>query len=133
MAGGNFPNLFLFIWLGGWTVGGFFAIRTFLWTVAGREIIEVGMGQLTISRKGVPFAKSKVYNLNESKKFRVQDDNNGFQSMWGNSKRSNFFNIADSGTIRFDYGMQTVKFGNGLDEAEADFVLKKLSDKKNTY
>jgi len=34
-----------------------------------------------------------------------------------------------SGTIRFDYGLQTVKFAAGIDEAEAKFIVDKLKER----
>jgi len=47
---------------------------------------------------------------------------------FGNT-RASFFNLKNTGTIKFDYGMQTVKFAN-VDEAEANFMFQKLRDKK---
>lgn len=36
----------------------------------------------------------------------------------------------NTGTLRFDYGLKTVRFGGGIDEAEANFIINKLKEKK---
>ncbi|GAB3938349.1 hypothetical protein [Mucilaginibacter myungsuensis] len=48
---------------------------------------------------------------------------------WNRRDNSNI-GISDMDTIRFDYGMKTIKFGGGLDEAEANHLLQRLKDKK---
>ncbi|OYU95212.1 MAG: hypothetical protein CFE21_12980 [Bacteroidetes bacterium B1(2017)] len=121
----EFANLFMLVWLGGWTVGGFFAIKTFLWNLKGKEIITIGMGQLKIEKKGLLLAKPKTYDLIESKNFRAQEDNNGTDGIWG-MQRNSFAAFNSGGTIRFDYGLKTIKFAGGIDEAEANYIIEKL-------
>lgn len=131
LLGGNlgFANFFLLFWLCGWTVGGFFAFKTFLWNLTGKEIITFGQGQLTIAKKGSLLSKPKTYDLNEVKKLRAKEEENLYGAFWG--RRNNFSSInSSSGTIRFDYGLQTVKFAGGIDEAEAIFILDKLKTKR---
>lgn len=41
-----------------------------------------------------------------------------------------FFNIGSLGTIAFDYGMKTVKFADGIDEAEGKHILNVLKEKR---
>jgi len=120
---------FLLLWICAWTVGGFFAIRTWWWNVAGKEIINAGQGVLTIERKGALFVKTKTYDLHEAKNFRAQEESSGF-GQFAKRNRNNVWKLDNIGTIRFDYGMRTVKFGAALDEAEAFYILQKLRDKK---
>jgi len=126
---GNAGSLFMIVWLSGWTVGGFFALRTLWWMLLGKEIITVGQGAIIIDKKGALFYKSKTYDLREAKEFRAQEDPQSSYGTFG-GRQTNVFNLDKSGTIRFDYGMQTVKFGEGLDEAEANYILQKLRNKK---
>ena len=56
---------------------------------------------------------------------RVQDDSLGYSGFFG-GHRSNFGAFSSIGTIRFDYGLQTIRFGGGLDEAEAKYIIQKL-------
>ncbi len=124
-AGGVISGFMLF-WLAGWTVGGVFAVRALVWIVSGKEIITVGQGEVTIAKKNLLFFKPKTYSLNEAKKFRVRDDaaNAGYYG-----RQNNVGGFPNTGTIQFDYGMKTIKFATGVDEAEASYLLQKLKDK----
>ena len=124
-AGGVISG-FMLVWLAGWTFGGFFAFRAFVWIVSGKEIITVGQGELTVKKKNLLFYKPKTYSLNDAKKFRVRDDaaNLGYYG-----RQNNVGGLTNTGTIKFDYGMKTIKFGTGVDEAEASYLLQKLKDK----
>ncbi|MCO5946233.1 hypothetical protein [Mucilaginibacter flavidus] len=122
-------DIFSIVWLCGWTLGGLIAFRALFWTITGKEIIKVGQGALTINKRGALLYKAKSYDLREAKNFRAWQEY-APRGPFGNTGSNNAFNIANNGTIRFDYGMQTIKFADGLDEAEANFILQKLRDKK---
>ncbi len=121
---------FALLWISFWTIGGFFAGCTWWWNVMGKEVINISQGVLTIVRKG-SLSKTKSYDLNEAKNFRAQEDfaddfafgrrRRGLMSPW---------NVASEGTIRFDYGMETVRFGDKLYQAEAEYILQRLRSKK---
>jgi hypothetical protein len=125
---GGGPAYFVIIWLCGWTVGGFFALRTFWWTLMGKEIISIGQGGLNIDKTGAFLYRAKAYDLREAKNFRAQEDYMAIGPF--GTTPANIFNLDKKGTIRFDYGMQTIKFGDGLAEAEGNFIIQKLRDKK---
>ncbi len=122
----NFAGLFILIWLCGWTIGGFFAIRTLIWNVIGKEILHFEQGQLTVQKQGAIFFKPSTYDLSEAKNFRVQEDKYGY----GGARRTGLAPLYDGGTIRFNYGLKTLKIAGGVDEAEAEFILTKLKSKK---
>ncbi|MDP9078049.1 MAG: hypothetical protein M3O71_11530 [Bacteroidota bacterium] len=123
------PDIFGIVWICGWTVGGFFAIRMFWWNLAGKEIIRIGQGVLSLDKKGLFFFSAKTYDLNEAKNFRAEEEY-APTGPFGNNRNANIFNAKNTGTIKFDYGMETVKFGDSIYEAEANFILQKLRDKK---
>ncbi len=122
-------DLFMIFWLVGWTIGGLFALKTICWQLLGKECIEVGKGVLIMKRQGDPFSKTTFYDLNLCNSFRVQNDQinagfgryNAFRSLNG---------INNTGTIAFDYGMKTIRFGESIDEAEGKYLLNLLSKKK---
>jgi hypothetical protein len=121
-------NGFIMFWFCGWTFGGFFALSVLWWNFAGKEIITVSQGVLTIVKKGT-LAKDKSYDLNEVKNFRaIEEASNDFG--FGSRSSLSPFNSAGKGTIKFDYGMETVKFGDQLYQAEAEYLLGRLRDKK---
>jgi hypothetical protein len=130
-ANNSAPDGFMILWLCGWTFGGIFAISTWWWYITGKEIITISQGVLTIVKKG-SVAKTKSYDLNEAKNFRAYEDfadDFGF----GVGRRRGLtapWNVASEGTIKFDYGMETVRFGDKLYQAEGEYILQKLRDKK---
>jgi hypothetical protein len=121
-------RLFVLFWLILWTGGGFFAFKIFLWNLIGSEMITVGQGGLKIDKKGALLFKAKTYDLNEVKNIRTQDDSFGDVGLFG-IRPSAVGAFRAAGTIRFDYGLQTVRFAQGIDEAEAKFVLEKLKER----
>ena len=120
---------FLSLWLCGWTVGGIFAFRTWWWNVAGKEIINISQGVLTVDKKGAIFKRIKSYDLNQAKNFRAYEEP-GIDNDFGRSSSGSLWNPAANGTIKFDYGMETVKFGDKLYQAEGEYILEKLRSKR---
>ena len=122
-------GLFSIVWICGWTIGGGMALRAYYWLIFGKEIITVGQGVLTIDKHGALFCQPKTYDLKESKNFRAYEE---FEPAgpFGNRNSKGLLNLGDSGTIKFDYGLETVKFADAMYEAEANLILKKLRDKK---
>jgi hypothetical protein len=104
-------------------------LRVFLWTVMGKEIISFENDVLTIDKKWLLFYKAKSYDLNEAVNFRVQEDPLTGIMPFG-MRPFGVFRMGNSGTIRFDYGFQTIKFADSLDEAEANYILETLKNKK---
>lgn len=120
-------DMFMIVWLAAWTMGGLFALKTIYWQLMGKECIEIGKGVLIMKRQGDPLSKTTFYDLNSCESFRVQNDqiNSGFGSY--NTLRSLNGRI---GTIAFDYGMKTIRFGESIDEAEGKYLLNLLITKK---
>ena len=123
------PKLFMLVWFCGWTAGGFFAGCTWWWNVMGKEVITISRGVLTVVKKG-SISKTKSYDLNEAKNFRAQEDFADDFAFGRRRRGMNPWNVASEGTIRFDYGMETVRFGDKLYQAEAEYILQRLRAKK---
>lgn len=122
-------GLFMIVWLSGWTLGGSLALRGVIWGIAGKEIIAMGNGVLTIKKKNDIFSRAKTYNLNDVKSIRVLDATPEY-SFW--NRGTNAFGLTKGGNIRFDYGMQTIKFAIELDEAEANYLVEQMNAKYPT-
>lgn len=119
------PPGFPLIWLIAWSVGGIFAILMFLWNVAGREIAAFDTTTLKLTKYFGFIKFGKKYTLGNCERFRV--DPTGMPS---SSNRSPFEMLGYGiGRLVFDYGMKTVKFGGGIDEAEAAYIIKTLQDR----
>lgn len=115
-------HLFILVWWGAWTFGGFMIIRFLIWMAIGKEIISVGQGTLSIHKKGLLFSAPKTYDLNSIKNISIQES----PLFIGLYTRRN---TLTQGIIRFDYGLKSVNFGVAIDPAEARHILQKLRDK----
>lgn len=120
-------DTFLFFWLCGWTIGGCWAIFMLMWNLAGSERITIAQGMLRIEKKIFGFGKSREYSLSAIRDFRVDGDGNS-NSLFANRGAMQFWGYVN-GPIVFDYGMKTIKFGLGIDAAEAKHIVGVLSEK----
>ncbi len=93
-------TIFLFGWLGGWSMGEYFALS---------ELI-----------------KPKTYSLAEAKHFRAVDM---LYDSTVRGRRNNQGPFDDTGTIHFDYGLQTVQCASGISVAEAELIFEKLTQR----
>jgi hypothetical protein len=117
-----FANRFMTIWLIGWTIGGIFALAVLLWTLFGRETIIIDNGLLQINKGLNQIAIiRKQYNLNMVKNLELNPASD-FKDLFAQKKANEFWGMT-GGRIRFDYGLRTIKFGIGLDEAEVRNII----------
>jgi len=123
VAKGAPPGLFLFVWLCAWVLAGIFAITVFLWNLAGRERIAVGSDALSIRREACGVGWSRHYELRAAKGLRIVES--GAETFFGGFGRRDPFGLM-AGPFAFDYGAKTVRFGAGVDVAEAKYLLSKL-------
>ena len=114
-------KIFFLIWLIGWSVGGVFALYILLWNLTGIEVIIVEDGILTIIKYIKGFKRVKNYEIKYIKNLSLNP-----HSYDENDYSKNLFKINNS--LKFDYGVKSIKFGNDLDEAEAKIVLEKLKN-----
>jgi hypothetical protein len=98
------------------------------WLLAGKEVITVADGVLAITKKGA-LSKTIRYDLHEAKDFRaVKEDEIVNDRRW--STIAYTWGVARQGTIKFDYGVDTIQFGDLLSQPEGEYILKRLRDKK---
>lgn len=123
-------RVFVYIFLSILVIQGIFAVRKLWWNLAGKELIHVAQGVITIQRKGDWFKRTKSYDLAQCTNFcaaevamPVYHYNNRTAAML--SKKPN------PGTISFTYDVvDTIQFGDYLPEAEANYILERLHAKK---
>ena len=123
------PGLFLLGWFGLWTVGGGLAGYSFLWLIAGREVIEVSALSVAHSRRLFGAGRTKEYLAEHVRDLRsVPLPYGPFgwatpTSLWGRG----------FGAIAFDYGARTIRFGAGADEAEAKQIVAAIQQRFPQY
>ncbi|HEX9574576.1 MAG TPA: hypothetical protein VF994_10795 [Myxococcales bacterium] len=114
------PTPFLLLWIAGWTVGGAFAVYAWIWNAFGREVIELDGRALIFRREPIGLPPRKEYDLLHVRNLRVVPFDG---SIW--SGRESFAGMR-GGPLAFDYGAKTVRFGAGVDEAEARMILDSI-------
>jgi len=118
------PDLFLAAWLILWTLGGAAAVYAWLRMLAGREVIVLGGGVLTIKAEVFGVGRRNEYDVAHIKNLRVEppaafsNDMSGAMRFWG----------IGGGPVAFDYGSKTLRLGAGLDDAEARDVIRELRE-----
>jgi hypothetical protein len=117
--GGTFVGAFVLFWLAIWTVGGYSALRTFLWQIAGKEVIEVSHSGIRLSCPIFGLGKVKEYDANEIADVRLL----------GSDERTGKKGIAGLNQLVFDYGFGTVEFGGGLTVKEAEGILQEIASR----
>ncbi|KQM87095.1 hypothetical protein ASE67_04955 [Sphingomonas sp. Leaf23] len=109
---------FLAVWLIAWAAGWFAALVTVLWQAIGHEVIALRQGDLFVERRAGPFRRTLRFPVTHLARLRVAP--RGFFD----GMRNNFPPFFDrSGLLRFDLGARTVRFGGGVDQAEAAILL----------
>ncbi len=126
--GESFGGFFALFWLIAWTAGGFFAIRSWLWMIAGKEIISFDRNELKISKKAALLYSPKTYDLKEVKNFSLNPTLSS-NSVFGANYNKDFWSLGSNGIFKFDYGYKTIMIANGLDEAEGRHILEKIKAK----
>ena len=144
---------FLTFWLGGWTIGGFFALahvlrgempapaRAFLifwlggWLVGELAVVYVVGWQLS-GRERVSLAPGtlsiarELFGVRRVKRYDLLEVRNLRVAV---ADRSSFGSVSADpwgvfrGTLAFDYGAATVHFGLGVSEGEADQIRQALA------
>ena len=121
-------DLFLLVWVTGWTIGGAFVLYMIAWILMGKEKIELHNGILSLERSVHGIGRKKKYDIQSIKSLALNPQPE--YSGWGGRRNRNTFGLT-GGTLKFDYGMKTVKFAGNIDEAEAKVLLEKLKANPN--
>ena len=124
---------FMMIWITGWTFGSGLAILMIFWQIAGKEIIEISNNSIIVSKTIFYIGFHKEYSGEYIKDLRLSSviiAGNDFQ--WGRNNNSNYYLIGYPKLV-FDYGAKTIRFGYGIDEAEAKQILNIIQQRYQKY
>jgi len=113
---------FMIVWLCGWTFGGAIAIFAWVFQIKGMEEVVLGRTGITIAKKTPIWTYKKAYRFEEAKSFRIPVSHN---SIFGTSQGMDAWGFV-GGLLGFDYGAKTIRFGIGIEEAEARKILQEI-------
>ena len=126
--GASLPGLL--IWLLVWTGLGGTTLVSFLWQIAGREVIEISHDSFKIGRKLFSTGPSKSYNPINIDNLRLDDSQPAVSARftrYGGARSSG------GGLLVFDYGGSPVHFGGGLGFDEATLLLAEIQSRFPQY
>ncbi len=116
-------TLLLAVWLTLWTIGGLAALYSWLAQILGEEIVTLTPSALAIKRAVFGFEPTREFDLTKVRNLRVSRE----PSESGARKKST--SVFAGGTIAFDYGAKTFRFGSGVDHAEAAMIVSELTSR----
>ncbi len=119
----TFLSVLAFIWLAVWTASGYSNTRTFLWQVAGKEILEISRSGIQLRNQFFGLGKVKEYKASEIVDLRLLEDH----------ERTKKQPIAGPNMLAFDYEFDTVEFCGGLSAKEAEAVLVTIMKNYRQY
>ena len=117
---GSGDRAFIVVWLVFWTLGGALVWYAWLWNVAGQEWVEARGDALSLRRRVGPFTREREYDARH-----VQDLRASQPGGWAQYTGLAMLGVG-AGTLAFDYGSRTVRFADGIEEAEAKQVAAVL-------
>ena len=103
-----------------WVVVGPVVFIMLLRQVAGRELVTLTLGALTIDRNVFGIGFTRRYDAAQITNLRVAPP----VPTWNEPRRN--WGAFDHGMIAFEYGAKTVRFGAGVDEAEAAIIVAEI-------
>ena len=114
-------NGFALLWFCLWTFGCLYMIAGIVWQFAGEEYLRLADDQLEVHRTLFGIGTHQYYSLSQICQLRVQG--NRFPIRW---RKNNMPSPFGHPLIAFDYDAKTIRFGHGLDAAEATDIVNTL-------
>jgi len=113
------PIFFLGAWVVLWTMSGGAALVACLWMARGQEIVTLRPDTLEIRRDVLGWGTTREYDLAYARNLRVS------QRRFDPKRPLEVLGVG-GGSVAFDYGARTLRFGSSLDEAEARQIVSEL-------
>jgi len=124
-------GLALIAFLGIMLVGALYVLYLFLWQLTGVERIEVDAQGITVQRlmlKTLRVGRPKIHAAEHIKDLRTVPSST---PVWWRGMYM-WWSFMD-GSIAFDYGAKTFRYGSGVDEAEAKDIIKAIHERFPQY
>ena len=119
-------DLFMIVWLCGWALGEAAVVTTILWMLRGREVVTVDRDALVVRREVFGVGPTQEYEARHISNLRASPLPFGVGA-YGSSPLALL--RQGLGTIAFDYGAKTYRFGIAMEEAEARILIRQIEGK----
>lgn len=119
------PAAFLIMWCLLWYGGGLLALLWVLWQICGREVVTAKPDGLFLRREVFGLGRTRGYVAAQVRNLRLAPRPAWWEGFVARSADP-FAQWLGEGAIAFDYGSRTVRFGAGVDEAEAADITATL-------
>jgi hypothetical protein len=126
-TGGDTP--FLLVWLVAWAAATVLAFASLAWRLAGREIVALAPDELRVTRAVGPFRRTRRFARHRIARVRTDPWRGGRRSAWRSVQTGGDWLAVwglGGGSVVFDYGARTHRFGIRLDEAESAQIAELL-------
>jgi hypothetical protein len=107
-----------------WTIGGASILVVLFWNLAGREIITLVPGALRLERKVLGIGWTRTITFIELPPMTI--DHEPSRTTWMGSWPDDYGAFM-RGWIAFQHEGSLMRFGMGIDEAEANYVIEQLA------
>jgi hypothetical protein len=112
-------------WFIGWTAWGLFAIKLWLWHVAGKTVFHIHDKTLTIQKRRNLFSKPKHYQIDKIANLHIQNRDIERTKYF---TRPNYLFTDKTKTVAFEYESVVIRAVDWLTEKDATTVLSKLKE-----
>lgn len=119
-------GLFALAGFGMLTIVGGMLIRWFVWYLTGVETLEVRRDSLTLRRRILRLGHSKEYLAEHIQGLRISPPPPPSIFLQSTHDAWKYPMILVHSPLAFDYGAKTIRFGAGIDEAEAASILEAI-------
>jgi hypothetical protein len=120
-----FPVALLLFWFIMLLAIGIIPLIILLWYIKGKEQIIIRNKTMEIGKSIFKFKKSKKYDLESVLNIDILPQSAFSYGLF------QLYNSFFGGTIKFNYGIKTIKFGASLGETEAKNLIEKLKTNPN--
>jgi hypothetical protein len=104
------------------------SIKKLMWLLGGKEIINIGMNELVITRKNHLFKKPKTYPLQNLRNFKSEPDFD-YEDRAVGTGRWTWIGVKQGGVFSFEYDGRTILFGEALPYEEGQEIIQLLLEK----
>ncbi len=132
---GNFPRTavgfdwFSVVWSIGWFMSVGYGLLILFWVLVGVEVIEVNSQGIKTRRQILSLGRTHAYDGDHIHRLRAAPM---IYSAFARNQSFEHLGLA-GGQIAFDYGAKTVRFGGGIDEAEACMIVEAITQRFHRY